>query len=149
MREIQRTIDTPVSLRDLPATFLDLVGNSGDTTLPGGSLRQLWDQSSASANPKPLSPAISEIVDREKTASRDWTTGASIVMDGFIYLRNVEGKESLYDLHKDPREKNNLIPLNTHSLQLDQLRDLVNSMVPSNPDLSNPNMSSNNDDEDD
>ena len=124
-------INTPVSLRDLPATIMDLVGVDSETAFPGSSLRQLWD---SSASTKPLSPVLTEIVDREKSDPSSWKTGASVISDGLTYLRSVDGVESLYDLLADPRETNNLSSLSQHQEQLARLRALVKSYVPANPD---------------
>lgn len=98
-------VDTPVSLRDLPATITDLV--FGQPTLPGRSLAGLWDDSSMIP-----SPLLSEL--QEGIRSPEWLPVArgdleSLVVDDHHYIRNGDGREELYDLSADPEERRDLV----------------------------------------
>jgi arylsulfatase A-like enzyme len=98
-----RRVDSPVSLRDLPATVLDLVGL--DVDLPGRSLRTLWEPGGAG-------PVDAEGVFSELTYNRfahpddpiQLGLMRSIVRGGWHYIRNGDGSEELYDFRLDPDE---------------------------------------------
>jgi len=92
-----------VSLRDLPATVVDLVGGTTASPFPGRSLRPYWD---AKANSRPgaqaqapLSefklPSEAKAVADLKPADRFHT---AIVSGGRIYHRRPITPEELYDV---------------------------------------------------
>ena len=89
-----------VSLRDLPATVLDLIGAPG--MLPGHSLRQLWSADSAAF---PASPALAEVrrakglPDRYPVSVGDLATA---VTDSFQLIRDGYGQEEVWDLAMGP-----------------------------------------------
>jgi arylsulfatase A-like enzyme len=126
-----RVIETPVSLRDLPATVLDLIDGEPGMPFPGSSLRPLWDRACHSGNSTPVSPAVSEIVDRDEKAPPNWVPGGSLTADGWTYIRSVEGQEALYDLRNDPSETTNLAARPDHAAQLARTRALLDTVVPS------------------
>ncbi len=110
----QRTrmrIDVEVSLRDLPATIVDLLGFQDPRAFPGESLVPLWAQAGA-GRPVETSPAISVVVPTDPVEpdplklmeSREvW---ASLTQDGWSYILG-EGTsgEQLYHLKDDPGER--------------------------------------------
>jgi arylsulfatase A-like enzyme len=83
-----------VSIRDVPATMLNLAGIS-DKRIIGTSLAALW-RDSASATP---SNALSEVHHPDNRAER-WPTSfgpmKSLVTDEFHYIRRGDGKEAVY-----------------------------------------------------
>lgn len=96
-----------VSLRDLPATILDVVG-AGERRLPGHSLRPLW---TSDGHPT-LSPALAEVRGAINAPPRvPAARGAmgAVFAEGLHYIRNGDGLEELYDLARDPLEEHNLI----------------------------------------
>ena len=82
-----------VSLRDLPATVLDLLGLQEGSPFPGQPLARFW-ASGAGLAPEPV---LSEVEWRKKTY-RSLTLGA------YHFIRLPDGTEELYDLDRDPFE---------------------------------------------
>ena len=92
-------VDTPVSIRDLPATLTGLA--FGRAELPGRPLARLWDD--ADVEPSPL---LSEL--EGGIRSPEWLPLSrgrmqSLVAGGYHYIRNGDGREELYDLSTDPQ----------------------------------------------
>jgi len=82
-------------LQDLAGTILDVLGTAGAPALPGRSLVSRW------AAPD---TAPSDIVLSEYSAG-----GARSLFDGRLhYLRQPDGKESLFDVSADPAEMHDL-----------------------------------------
>jgi arylsulfatase A-like enzyme len=100
-------ISTSISLRNLPATVLDLLESGEKGLFPGTSLAGLWENGSEAATLK--SEAILSEVFKLKTDLPEWypiTEGdmKSLVMENYHYIRNGDGREELYDLQNDPAE---------------------------------------------
>ncbi|MFO0953014.1 MAG: sulfatase-like hydrolase/transferase [Isosphaeraceae bacterium] len=104
-----RVVRSPVSLRDLAATVMDVVGLSNASPFPGQSLAQAWT-GSVDAD---LGPALSEV---QTPPVFDPNLGASPVQRGpmtslvgwgYHYIRNGDGREELYALD-DPAEEHDL-----------------------------------------
>ena len=102
-----RVIDEPVTLRDLPATIAEFTASD---PFPGQSLARLW-QGNPPIEPTPL---LAEVAHRAKTTKRHgrppaWLGPmASIQQGDFVYIRNADGREELYDLARDPDETRDL-----------------------------------------
>jgi arylsulfatase A-like enzyme len=107
------SIDEPVSLRDLPATIVDLARPGTRSNFPGVSLAECWragTETHAASTSKPISEVDIPLVigpERGRGASQRGFT-VSAVGDGFHYLVDVRGIEELYDLAHDPQESYNL-----------------------------------------
>ena len=104
------TIADPVSLRDIPATLLALVGQGCDGCLPGHSLARHWDNQDGTpvASTSPVFSEVSKgirLPGRYPNAKGDLK---SLIADGMHYIVNSAGDEELYDLTADPREMKNL-----------------------------------------
>lgn len=105
-----KTVHDPVTLRDLPATVVDLLKLEGDARFPGSSLARHWaggrDPRRAEAD-----PVLSE------TTAKPWKPGwfpvhkgdmQSLVDARYHYVRNGDGREELYDVRNDPWEQRDL-----------------------------------------
>jgi arylsulfatase A-like enzyme len=112
-----RTVDAAVSLRDLPATIVELAGNAADAPFPGRSLAPLW----ASATPSAGDLAGHDVFAELATGNRgNPNQGRSPVCRGplvslaegdKVYIKNEgDGTEELFDERDDPRELTNLAP---------------------------------------
>jgi arylsulfatase A-like enzyme len=107
-------IRAPVSLRDLPATFVDLLGFAQKSPFPGKSLARYWRFSPGHEVPS-TSPAYSEVSLREKVSKNPNRPPAwrgpmqSVVAEGKAYIRNADGREELYDILRDPIELRDLV----------------------------------------
>ncbi|HWE38947.1 MAG TPA: sulfatase [Isosphaeraceae bacterium] len=108
-----RVVPDPVSLRDLPATIMDLVGDTGGRPFPGRSLAEHWRPRSGSARPA-TSAALSEVVNplvlnpRNGLGPRHRGFVTSVVAGGEHYIRDGASAEELYGVAADPSESWNL-----------------------------------------
>jgi arylsulfatase A-like enzyme len=108
-------VDSPVSLRDLPATVVDLLGLSAAAPFPGRSLAAYWGKTPGQVPPAITTPALSEQADatafqpqpRSDRGHRGFQI--SLVALGHHYVRDGMGAELLYDLRRDPLERVNLM----------------------------------------
>jgi len=96
-------VSTAISLRDVPATLLDLAGQDSEPgTFPGVSLAKLWRNEVTSG-----SPVVSEVSAGINTAPDEPVTRgamASVFDATGHYIRNGDGVEELYAYRTDPDE---------------------------------------------
>lgn len=102
-----RRVASPVTLRDLAATLIDLAGVPDDGTIPGASLRDACCGA-------PYGSAViaeTEQVDGTKKdrVPASWGPLASIVADSLHFIRNGNGTFELYDVVADAGETRNLV----------------------------------------
>ena len=95
-----------VSLRDLPATVMDLIGKA--SVFPGSSLARYWRILPA----KEITPLLSEI-NIVPSRPREYAPGTkafitSLVLDRYHYLKNPDGRQKLYDYLNDLSERRDL-----------------------------------------
>jgi arylsulfatase A-like enzyme len=128
-----QVVAEPVSLRDLPATVLDLLGLAEKSPFPGRSLAPLW--TSPPGSPRPVPGLVkSEVAIRAKTSRNASRPPAlrgpmvSVVAEGMTYIRNANGDEELYRLLDDPEEAKNLAEVEALRPTLERLRDLAGPM---------------------
>jgi arylsulfatase A-like enzyme len=107
-----RLVDEPVSLRDLPATVLDLIGSNAGAPFPGRSLTRFWEP-----NNRPSDPALDILLmeteqpilltnqGREPVAKGPMK---AMVAGGMHYIRSGDGGEELYALGPDRGEQFNM-----------------------------------------
>jgi arylsulfatase A-like enzyme len=104
----------PVSLRDLPATVLDVIGIRNGASIPGESLANAWTGEAYSH-----SPLLSEF------DHYDWAQPwmpihrgdmKSLVEGPLHYIRNGDGTEELYDMLRDPAALRDISGSQTPSL---------------------------------
>ncbi len=96
-------ITKAVSLRDLPATVMDVIGKA--SAFPGNSLARYWRALPADD----VTPLLSEI-NIAPSHPREYQPGTkaiitSLVLDRYHYLRNPNGRQELYDYLDDPSER--------------------------------------------
>jgi arylsulfatase A-like enzyme len=120
-------IAQPVSLRDLPATILDLVG-AAPIRLPGRSLVRYWaDTLVISAE-----PLLSSVTHHPGLLT--WYPVSqgdlhAMELGRFRYIRRGDGVEELYDLDRDPEEMSNLAADPAFSDWLIELRQSLDSIL--------------------
>ena len=132
-------VSETVSLRDLPATVVDLLDLKADAPFPGTSLAGLWERpSSGSEGDYKVSPGCSEVVptnplepDPSKMLEnrRVWATLAE---GDLIYLRIRMGdadQEALFDLREDPLELRNLVDDPARQSVAERLRAALDRMT--------------------
>ncbi len=108
-------MDTAVSLRDLPATVVDLLGLESGARFPGRSLAVHWRPAQPSRVAAEMtSPAFSEQADwalfepNDASKPRLGDFQMSLMADGRHYTRDGLGNERLFDVTEDPFEIENL-----------------------------------------
>jgi arylsulfatase A-like enzyme len=126
-----------VSLRDLPATIVDLLGLTAGAPFRGRSLARLWrDSSSAAANDVcPADGAISELTLPNPTnPSQDRSPAArgplvSLAEEDYVYIRHErDGHEQLFNERDDPGELSNLAKVESMRPRLERLRARLDQM---------------------
>jgi arylsulfatase A-like enzyme len=130
-------VDEPVSLRDLPATVLDLIGVQRDVAFPGRSLARFWAQGDGKEPPtaEPLfmetdKPTLLTNQGREPAAKGPMK---ALVAGGMHYIRSGDGREELYALNADPEEQMNVADLADAQEALQGFRGYLRSMRSTRP----------------
>jgi arylsulfatase A-like enzyme len=120
-----------VSLRDLPATIVDLVGLAAGSPFPGPSLARMWHQPSPgnAAASGDLDGAISELSSPNPSLPSQGRSPAargplvSLASGDFVYIRNEgDGTEELFNERDDPRELINRAGIEAMQPVLQRLR---------------------------
>ena len=128
-------VGEPVSLRDLPATVVDLLGLKSGSPFPGESLAGHWDRS------KPVSsaPAVSELASPNPADPNQGRSPArkgpltALAIDKYAYIRGAKAEE-LFDESADPAERHDLAALAANSEVLVRFRgELERLKLSTNP----------------
>ena len=104
------SVREPVTLRDLPATIIDLVQLGDKDRFPGNSLAQFWN-GTTNTDSTTRSPLLSEANVGPDTKSHEPLFKGdmrSLVVDRKHYILNGDGSEEVYDLDTDPLENKDL-----------------------------------------
>jgi arylsulfatase A-like enzyme len=96
-----------VTLRDVPATILELAGLRPDGW-PGSSLVRFWKSAGAGRANSPLLSEISRGINLNPWLPASKGDMKSLVHWPMHYILNGDGSEELFDLDADPGETNNL-----------------------------------------
>ncbi|MFN2432714.1 MAG: sulfatase [Gemmatimonadota bacterium] len=96
----------PVSLRDVPATVLDLAGLEEAARWPGRSLARFWEGEGATGDT--LLAEVSRGINTppEEPVSRG--DMRALFAEGLHYIVNGDGREELYEYRVDPAEERDL-----------------------------------------
>jgi arylsulfatase A-like enzyme len=128
-----RVVAEPASLRDLPATILDLLGLKPHDAFPGRSLARYWVQGEGLASParEPLlmetdKPTFLVNQGREPVAKGPMK---SLVAAGMHYIRSGDGTEELFSLDRDPEERTNLAAFPEARTTLEGFRGALQRML--------------------
>jgi arylsulfatase A-like enzyme len=96
-----QVISAPVSLRDLPATVVDLIGAGRAFSFPGRSLSRFWAGDTGN-DARPAEPVLAEV----ELELRSWNDPAryweSVTIGDMTYIRNATGHYKLYNTALDP-----------------------------------------------
>ncbi len=132
-----RSLAEPVSLRELPATVLDLLGLGQSAVFPGRSLARFWDPGEQEPSPmrEPLlmetdKPTLLTNQGREPVANGPMK---ALVAGGMHYIRSGDGREELYSLDTDPEERMDLAGFAETQEVLQHFRDGLRSMLRTRP----------------
>ncbi|MEZ4588509.1 MAG: sulfatase [Gemmatimonadales bacterium] len=117
------SVETPVSIRDVPATVLDLAGLGELERMPGRSLRRYWTGDST-----PTEPLFTEVRHAPKLPAWYPSTKGDLLgaQEGWLRLiRNGDGAIEVYDIARDPLEQHDLAGDSTLAAPIQRLRRLV------------------------
>lgn len=120
-------VATPVSLRSLPATLVELAVPGSDHPFPGGSLVSAWQDS---PQPEVLLAGVPKGVNTQP--NEPVTLGnMSAVREGELhYILNGDGRRELYDLGADPPEEHDLAGDSTVAAARIRLDHQLHELVP-------------------
>jgi arylsulfatase A-like enzyme len=103
-----------ISLRDLPATIVDLTGQGAGSPFPGRSLARLWRDPRPEGPPPDGGGAISEPASPNPYDPNQGRSPAhrgalaSLAEGDYVYIRNEgDGSEELFNERQDPNESDN------------------------------------------
>ena len=122
-------VQETVSLRDLPATIVDLVGLGKEAPFPGRSLASLWRDSSPGIVSERGDVVISELREPNPLKPNQGRSPAtngpliSLAEGDFVYIRNErDGTEELFNERDDPRELTNRVRVDVLKPVLERFR---------------------------
>ena len=137
-----RRVARPVSLRNLPATIMDVLGLGDGSPFPTSSLAPLWgdDTSNTTAGAEPV---FAEVLVRsaKPLAWADWFPGwdaglQSLIDNGHHYIRYLrDGKvhEEIYDFENDHDEQHDLSGSEEGAALLPSFRSTLEAIQPTKP----------------
>jgi arylsulfatase A-like enzyme len=126
-------VDQPVSLRNIPATILDLAGLPDSSPFPGDTLTYYLD-------PSGFPPEQRHEYLLSEVSAGQWRPGfypssrgslKSIEFDGLRYIRSGDGSEELYDFAHDPQELNDLSATPAGQAALSEYRTMLENILSS------------------
>jgi len=144
-----RVVTETASLRDLPATIVDVLGSKTGSPFPGNSLARFWSGSaSGSAHTAPSEQALSELVplgsfgpDPSQWFYKPQWPMAALTEGDWTYIRR-EGEvgEELYGVREDPQERHNLASDPAMQSTLERMRGALGRLTagPLTPERFNP-----------
>ncbi len=134
-----RVVESPVSLRDLPATVVDQLGLRAGSPFPGRSLAAYWWMAPGQAPEGITTPALSEQADaialqpqpQDGRGHRGFQL--SLVASGHHYFRDGMGTERLYDLRSDRSERFDLVGSPYGNQAVGGFRKMLLELLTKNP----------------
>ncbi|MFO0953710.1 MAG: sulfatase-like hydrolase/transferase [Isosphaeraceae bacterium] len=107
-----RSVSTPVSLRDVPATIADLLGLDSGPAFPGRSLTRFWPHpGQPESSPEPVLVEVEAPVHSAPNQGRSPVFRGpmkAVVSETHVFIRNGDGREELYNASADPEEQQDL-----------------------------------------
>jgi len=131
----QGVVSETVSLRNLPATIVELVGLKADSSFPGPSLANLWRRSAPDPGAFTIDGVISELTGPNPLDPNQGRSPArqgpliSLSEGDFVYIRNEgNGVEELFNERDDPRESSNRAGVEALQPVLNRFRERVKQL---------------------
>ena len=124
-------VQEPVSLRDIPATILDLIGFPGISPFPGSSLVHYLDSSGniSAGDQEAILAEVSQTSWRPSYYPSYAGNMKSIEFDGLRYILSGDGSEELYDFNLDPQELHDLASTPEGQAALPEYRRLLEKLL--------------------
>lgn len=131
---VKGVVPEPVSLRDLPATIVDLLAIRDKSPFPGTSLAPLWSSSGMLDPHHAPSPVLSEVghkthVPRMERIPATVGEVKALISGGKVYIRNMGAKEEVFDLRMDPLEKSNIVTAKNLNPSLQRFRSTLKQIL--------------------
>jgi arylsulfatase A-like enzyme len=133
-------ISRPVTIRDIPATIMDVIGAPSAAPLAGETLAPLWQTGLGDRAMQPSEPLLSELTPNMFGHPKDPTRRGlmnSVIDDSLHYILNGDGVEELYNWRVDPDETTNLAEISPEHPGLQKMRDLLEKSLAANALTSN------------
>jgi arylsulfatase A-like enzyme len=128
-----RVVAEPVTLRDIPATVVDLLGLRDGSPFPGQSLARFWDPSktAASRGAEPLLMEAEKPPGFTNQGREPLARGPmkALVAEGMHYIRRGDGVEELYSLSTDPDETTSVAAFPSAADLLRRLRESLSTRI--------------------
>jgi len=131
----QGVVSETVSLRNLPATIVDLVGLEAGSPFAGPSLANLWRRSAPDPGTNTIDGVVSELTGPNPSHPNQGRSPASrgplisLAKGDFVYIRNEgDGTEELFNERDDFRESSNRAGVEALQPVLKQFRESVNQL---------------------
>jgi arylsulfatase A-like enzyme len=128
------SVAAPVSLRDLPATVVDLLGLGDGAPFPGTSLARMWGPSGGSDSAPDA--VLSEIdapprynANQDRSPVCLGAMKAVVDREEKVYIRGGDGREELYDLRADPLQVRDLSGSPDSGPDLERLRSALKALL--------------------
>jgi arylsulfatase A-like enzyme len=127
-----RVVADCVSLRDIPATIVDVLGLAGKSPFPGRSLARLWNgnEQVGTRSGEPLLMETDKPIGSTNQGREPVARGPmkSLIAEGMHYIRRGDGLEELYLLKSDPHEQDNLANFGFVSEPLRRFRTVLGAI---------------------
>jgi len=120
----KRVVTDTVSLRDLPATIVDVLGMADGSPFPGASLARLWEQAArpAALPFESVNQALTEVVPLDR-----WPLGGLVVGEWSYVRREHNAREELFHLRVDRNEQRNRADDPAARATLERMRAKLNN----------------------
>jgi arylsulfatase A-like enzyme len=133
----QQVVSEVASLRDLPATIVDVLGLQQLSPFPGTSLARYWNGPQAVQGDRAApAVALSEVVpldplnpDPEQLRKRPWPLAALSEGDWTYIRRDGETREELFRVSDDAREQHNLAAVPAVQPTLERMRKALERLT--------------------
>lgn len=130
------TVRQPASLRDLPATVMDLIGAGNQAPFPGRSLARFWrGDTAADTGPDTLLMELDYNPRLPKGSPIDKGAMRAVILDTLHYILNGDQREELYRYQHDPSESNDLAGAPDAAAELLKYRAALRALTPSGKTL--------------
>jgi arylsulfatase A-like enzyme len=133
----QGVVSETVSLRNLPATIIELVGLEAGASFPGQSLAGMWRKSPPGPGSTVFDGVISELNSPNPTNPNQGRSPAkrgpliALAEGDYVYIRNEgDGAEELFNEREDPRELHNQAGVEALQSVLSRFRERVKQALP-------------------
>jgi arylsulfatase A-like enzyme len=138
----KQAVPEAVSLRDLAATIVEVVGQEAGSPFPGISLARFWKQPAPAAPGRPSSawPALAELVLLDLHQVDSWGIPQqlpplrAVLEKDWSYIRRVgDGREELFHLREDAQEQHNRVRDPSAQTTLERMRAALDRLTAGTP----------------